>query len=141
MLALVPSRKHKVFIVWTYEQSSGRIIKEGIGILATGYSGAMGYKNDVMMQNIENKGPIPCGMYRIGAPRDTTTHGPYVLPLEPDHRNEMFGRHSFFIHGDSIERLGFASEGCIVLPKFARERIYESGDHDLQVVKELEMTA
>lgn len=112
-----------------------------MGILATGYSGAMGYKNDPAMQHIENKGPIPCGRYTIGAPRNTTTHGPYVLPLTPDENNVMFGRSEFRIHGDSIERPGFASEGCIILPKFARERIWESGDRDLQVVRELEMTA
>lgn len=127
--------------MWSYEQSSGRIVKEGFGILATGYSGAMGYKNDPAMQHIENKGPIPCGRYTIQSPRDTTTHGPYVLPLIPDPDNKMWDRGNFMIHGDSIERPGFASTGCIVLPKFARERIWQSGDHDLQVVRELEMTA
>lgn len=127
--------------MWSFEQSSGRITKEGIGILATGYSGALDGKNNPSMQAVENRGPIPQGRYTIGPPRDTAEHGPYVLPLVPDADNEMWSRGEFLIHGDNVELPGTASEGCIVLPRFARERIWQSGDHDLQVVEELEMTA
>lgn len=127
--------------MWTFSQSDGRITKEGVGILATGYSGRDEAKNNSAMEQVKDRGPIPRGRYTIGPPRDTHTHGPYVLPLTPDADNEMWGRGEFLIHGDNIELPGRASEGCIILPRFARERIWESGDHDLQVVAELEMTA
>lgn len=127
--------------MWTYEQATGRVVKEGVGILATGYSGSTTGKNDPSQESVKNVGPIPRGRYTIGAPRDTKTHGPYVLPLTPDLGNELWGREGFLIHGDNLEFPGTASEGCIVLPRFARERLWESNDHDLQVVRELEMTA
>ena len=41
--------------------------------------------------------------------------GPYVLPLTPLTVNNMFGREGFFIHGDSIDNPGNASNGCVVL--------------------------
>lgn len=127
--------------MWTYSQTDGRVTKEGVGILATGYSGRDDGKNNAAMEDVKNKGPIPRGRYTIGAPRDTKTHGPYVLPLTPDLGNELHGREGFLIHGDNLEFPGTASEGCIVLPRFARERLWESLDHELQVVRELEMTA
>jgi len=127
--------------VWSYEQSSGRITKEGVGILATGYSGKGIAKNNPSMESVKDEGPIPRGHYTIGEPRDTAQHGPYALPLIPDLFNNMFGRDLFWAHGDSSEHPGEASKGCIILPRFARERIWQSGDHDLQVVAELEMTA
>lgn len=128
--------------MWSYEQISGRITKEGVGILATGYSGAPGFKNDPNQQGVKDKGPIPRGRYTIQEPRVSTRHGRYALPLVPDPLNNMFGRDLFWIHGERMEGpSGCASEGCIILPLFARERLWESGDHDLQVVAELEMTA
>ena len=44
------------------------------------------------------------------------------------------------IHGDSLERPGEASEGCIVIARFAREMIYNGGDHRLQVVRQMLVT-
>ena len=105
------------------------------GLLAIGYSGAPGIgKNNPVQQDVEDVGPIPQGLYRIQAPVDTVTHGPYVLPLTPDPANEMFGRAGFLIHGDSVVDPGTASKGCIILPRFARQRIWESPDHVLTVV-------
>ena len=127
--------------MWTYSQTDGRVTKEGVGILATGYSGAGDGKNNPAMQEIKDKGPIPCGRYTIEEPRDTARHGRYAMPLVPDPYTNLFGRDLFWIHGDSVEHPGEASEGCLILPRFARERIWQSGDHDLQVVTELEMTA
>jgi hypothetical protein len=102
--------------------------------LAQGYSGSPDAKNDPAKQTIHQHGPIPMGIYTISAPEFTETHGPYVLPLTPDPANEMFGRAGFLIHGDSIKDPGTASEGCIILPRFARERIWESGERGLVVV-------
>ena len=126
---------------WIYEQLTGRLLKQGNGLMATGYSGAGEGKNNPTEETVQNYGPIPEGFYDIQQPIDSPAHGPYALPLFPDAGNTMFGRSGFLIHGDSIERPGQASEGCIIMPRFARERIWESGDHRLQVVKELPITA
>jgi len=105
-------------------------------ILAIGYAGAGPDKNNPSDQAVRGKGPLPCGLYTILAPVDTMTHGPYVLWLIPDPDNQMFGRSQFGIHGDSIVSPGSASEGCVIMPRFARERIWESEDHRLQVIAE-----
>jgi hypothetical protein len=102
--------------------------------MARGYSGNGVGKNNPNWQKIKDEGPIPQGTYTIGDPVEGTDHGPYALPLIPDPSNEMYGRSGFLIHGDEIDHPGCASRGCIILPRFARERIIESGDHGLQVV-------
>jgi hypothetical protein len=126
--------------MWTYEQKTGRTVDENGHVVATGYSGFGEGKNNPTEETIRNVGPIPEGFYDIQSPVDAPLHGPYTLQLLPDVENVMYGRSGFLIHGDSKERPGQASEGCIILPRFARERIWESGDHRLRVVKELETT-
>jgi Protein of unknown function (DUF2778) len=123
--------------MWTYVQTSGELIAPDGEVVSTGYSGAGAGKNNPTEENVQNVGPIPEGFYDIQQPEDSPTHGPYSLPLLPDAGNSMFGRSAFLIHGDSIERPGAASEGCIIQPRVARDRVWESGDHRLQVVKEL----
>lgn len=34
----------------------------------------------------------------------------------------------------SLEHPGAASEGCVIMPPFVRGKVWESGDHRLQVV-------
>lgn len=101
--------------------------------LARGYSGHPPHVNDPLAQNIADVGPIPVGKYTILSPRDTDKHGPYVLPLQPAPTNEMHGRAGFLIHGDSSDHPGAASMGCIILPLAARQKIWESNDHELAV--------
>lgn len=120
--------------MWTYEQSTGRIIRADGEIIGQGYSGAGEGKNNPDMQEIVDIGPIPAGRYLIGAPVDTTRHGPYALALDPEPTNEMFGRSEFLIHGDSIPHPGDASEGCIIQLRSVREDIWKSGDHVLDVI-------
>lgn len=123
--------------MWIYEQLTGRMTKQGSGIIATGYSGAGEGRNNPTEENIQNVGPIPEGFYDMQPPEDSDMHGPYVIRLLPDAGNSMYGRSGFLIHGDSKEHPGKASQGCIILPKFAREIMWQGGDHRLQVVKEL----
>lgn len=120
--------------MWTYEQKTGWLIDQGGLRLAQGYSGHLSGKNSPVHEDVVDVGPIPRGRYGIEAPVDTVTHGPYVLRLVPNYENQMFGRTGFLIHGDSVVEPGTASRGCIILPRFARERIWESSDHDLTVV-------
>lgn len=119
---------------WTYEQSSGWLIDPSGKRLAQGYSGSGEGKNVTEMQDVPNVGPIPVGEYTIGSMRQTVNHGPDAMPLTPDPLNEMFGRSEFWIHGDSVHNPGTASEGCIIQPRFARDRIAESDDKDLRVL-------
>ena len=120
-------------MTWRYVQSTGQLTRDGQS-KAFGYSGAGEGKNDPAAQDQHNVGPIPQGIYTIGAPSDTKTHGPYVLHLTPDPENEMFGRSGFLIHGDSVVDPGTASEGCIIFPRTVREAIWQSGDYNLEVV-------
>ena len=119
--------------MWIYSQGTGTLSHDGMAC-ATGYSGAPACKNDPTAQAKHNLGPIPRGLYKIEDPRDTDTHGPYVLPLAPSMDNQMFGRSGFLIHGDSILKPGGASEGCIIMERRVREEIGLSGDRLLEVV-------
>ena len=120
-------------MTWLYDQDTGHMLRDD-RVIATGYSGAGDGKNNPEMEDVPNVGPIPLGKYLICGPRDTPTHGPYVLSLVPDAENEMHGRSAFLIHGDSVSKPGSASQGCIILPRHAREAIWESGDTNLEVI-------
>ena len=123
--------------MWTYAQKSGDLLQDGQEI-ATGYSGRDNGKNNPAMQAVHNVGPIPQGDWTIaGPPFNTAKHGPYVLRLEPSPATNTFGRDGFLMHGDSIKSPGTASEGCIIMPRVIREKVWESGDTSLQVVAEL----
>lgn len=123
-----------LFPMWTYNQSNGNLSRGG-ALAGAGYSGAEpNGKNNPAMQNVPDVGPIPQGTYTIDQPFDSTTHGPYALALVPSSENQMFGRRGFLMHGDSSEHLGAASEGCIIMARHIREIVWESGDHELQVV-------
>ena len=126
--------------MWTYVQISGAMLDPSGKVLAVGYSGKGPDKNNPASEAVKNLGPLPTGRYHILPPVDTMTHGPFVLWLTPDPGNDMMGRSGFGIHGDSIVAPGTASEGCIILPRFARDRIAESGDAELEVVADVTET-
>jgi hypothetical protein len=125
--------------MWTYVQKSGELLRDGLHF-ALGYSGfddpgtGQRGKNNPELARAEEVGPIPVGKYLIGAPHDTLTHGPFVLPLNPDPGNEMFGRSAFLIHGDSVVEPGTASRGCIIMSLAVRKQVAASGDRVLQVI-------
>lgn len=133
-------------MTWLYSQITGelgRIIKpvpdSGSGLkiydrVARGYAGRDEHKNNPNSQSIKSKGPLPCGLYYIGQPYNSKTRGPYVLRLDPDPSNNMFGRSAFLIHGDSIKLPGTASNGCIIMWRSVREVVSESRDRELIVV-------
>jgi Protein of unknown function (DUF2778) len=123
--------------MWTYAQKTGELLQNGNRI-AAGYSGFDNGKNNPSMQAVADVGPIPQGDWTIvGPPVNTTTHGPFVLRLEPATSTNLFGRSGFLMHGDSIEAPGAASHGCIIMPRTVREQVWQSGDTVLQVVPEL----
>jgi hypothetical protein len=117
--------------MWVYEQSSGQLSQR----VAIGYSGLEEAKNQPDLQDVKDRGPIPRGRWSVGAPFDGGSHGPYCLRLTPTPETVTHGRGGFLVHGDSISAPGTASHGCIILPRAVRERIWNSGDHDLEVTR------
>ena len=116
--------------MWTYAQRTGALARDA-RFEGTGYSGAGRARNDPDMQALAGMGPIPRGLYRIGAAYDHPRLGPCVMKLEPSPDTETFGRTDFRIHGDN--RNHDASHGCIVVGPALRRRIAASGDTDLTV--------
>jgi len=127
-------------MAWIWVQSTGRLLRN-LAIIACGYSGRDECKNDPASESKHNRGPIPRGHYRIEKPRDTAEHGPFVMPLTPSPENRMYGRNAFLIHGDSIKAPGTASFGCIILDRKTREAIWNSNDHELEVIPEIIQTS
>lgn len=120
--------------MWIYEQATGKITGCDGHVTAVGYAGREAGKNNPLVQDAKGIGPLPVGHYTLLPPRDSATVGKYAMPLLPDPTNQMFGRNSFYIHGDSAEHPGLASHGCIVMPRNIREAIWASGDRILQVI-------
>lgn len=129
--------------MWVFEQRTGRLLDKTGHHVDTGYAGRNFRKPDGSvqmgkcnpdMQNVKGIGPLPVGCYTIQPPHDDLVVGRYAMRLTPFPGNEMFGRNSFFIHGDSLEHPGQASHGCIVVSFISRQLIWASGDHDIRVI-------
>lgn len=118
----------------TYSQSTGRWWDEAGVLLTVGYSGAGAGKNNPKQQAERNVGPIPRGLYTIGAPYNSTNVGPFAIPLTPSMHNAL-GRTHFLIHGDSLKSPGDASKGCIILPRAIRELIHARNCRLLLVIE------
>ena len=122
-------------MTWVYHQNNRKLFHDNIEI-AKGYSGKGEEKNNHNKQNVSNRGPIPVGKYTLqGGPFKHHKTGAYTIRLRPDPSNEMFGRSNFMLHGDSGRHPGEASEGCIVLPLNIRKKIWQSGDHEIEVME------
>jgi hypothetical protein len=123
--------------MWNWQQVGELWYRDATGasFIERGYSGFGVGKNNPAMQSIHNVGPIPQGDWTItGLTIENTPHGPYVLHLAPCENTITFGRSGFLIHGDSRQHPGTASQGCIILPRAIRERIWQSNDRHLVVV-------
>lgn len=119
--------------MWIYSQSSGQLKRYG-SVVASGYSGCGDGKNNPKLEHIPDMGPIPRGSWYIGRPADSIKLGPHVMALYAEQDVPTFGRSGFYIHGDSLENPGEASQGCIVIDHDARIAISESGDNELTVI-------
>jgi hypothetical protein len=123
--------------MWTYEQDLGQMNDPTGALAGNGYAGGNEGNNpegvnNHDMQNVKGVGPLPCGTYTFGEPVLHSKLGPFAIPLIPDPANEMFGRGSFYCHGDTTPS-GNASEGCIIMPRSVREAMWASDDHTLSV--------
>lgn len=127
-----------------FVQNSGKFYNRTGDLLGIGYAGgdkgnALDGVNNPTLEDIPDVGPLPCGFYTVGRPYNHPKCGEYFLPLSPSAANNMFGRGGFGIHGDLVSAPGQhkASDGCIIMSKDVRRAVWESGDHDLQVVSGL----
>ncbi len=126
--------------MWIYRQLTGELsytVVMGFGPhpvpVGTGYAGAGASRNNPLDQAKPNCGPLPRGLYTIGAAYTDSKLGTYAMRLTPDTQNKMYGRGEFLIHADSIEHPGQASEGCIVLGQAARIAVAIHPDRQLEV--------
>jgi hypothetical protein len=120
--------------MWRWDQSAGTLSRNG-QLISKGYSGSGRGWNNPVMQAVPAVGPVPRGRWTIGAPYDSPNTGPYTLALTPAPGTDTAGRSAFRIHGDNRLMNNTASHGCIILPRPIRERIWRSGDTDLDVVE------
>jgi Protein of unknown function (DUF2778) len=120
--------------MWNFKQSTGQMRDAGGKEIAVGWAGQREGKNNPTMQGVAGVGPLPQGQYTIGEPHESPHTGPYTMDLTPDPSNNMLGRSVFRIHGAAFEHPELSSEGCIIMPRYVREMIWNSGDHTIEVV-------
>jgi len=123
---------------WIYSQRGGMRRPDGTMFDAQAYSGAAGaHKNNPDSQHIRRQGPIPRGRWRMTKMQASHPKlGPLVIHLEPEPGTEVFGRDHFRVHGDSQERPGDASTGCIIIHGGARrQQMWDSGDRIIEVTE------
>jgi hypothetical protein len=121
--------------VWIFEQSTGILIDPaGNRLSPAGYAGNGVGKNNPSMQDVENVGPIPEGLFNIGPAYTHPILGALTMNLTPQPGTNMLGRFAFRMHGDSKENPGNASDGCIVEEHQNRVEVSLSTDRLLKVV-------
>lgn len=118
---------------WIYHQRTG-VIERAKTKYTGAYAGHRVGKNNPDMQMVRGIGPLPQGSYRIQSPRDSHRVGHYAMPLSPLAETQTYGRTAFYIHGDNPSHVGDSSTGCIVIGRQQRQRIWASGDHQVDVV-------
>jgi hypothetical protein len=121
-------------MTWRYEQATGDLYHND-EFVGTGYSGAgrtaLEGRNNPHMQDVQARGPVPCGKWTIGKPRKSAKVGPVAMDLIPVKGTATFRRSAIMIHGDN--KASNASHGCVILARPIRERIAASGDTELVV--------
>lgn len=116
----------------TYSQSTGVLRSNEGRWMGVGYSGNGAALNNPADETIHGHGPIPRGVWTLGAP--TEEKGPLTFPLTPSDSTKVFGRSGFLIHGDNSKLNLSASEGCVVLGRSIRNAIALNGDSILEVI-------
>ena len=118
---------------WTYHQANGELWYED-KLVSYGYSGLGAKENNPGMQHVRGAGPIPQGVYQIGAPIDPPDRsGPLAMPLTHI-SGETFGRSGFFVQDASAWPSYAASEQGVTLLRAARVKMNASRPATLTVV-------
>jgi hypothetical protein len=120
--------------MWTYHQSTGKLMRNG-RLVGVGYSGHGEGRNNPSLEFVKMTGPIPKGMWRMDGVYNSAKVGPFAIILNPEPETETKGRGDFRIHGDSISKPGTASNGCIILSRAIRSDMWGSKDHILCVME------
>lgn len=116
-------------VEYTYSQASGRFLNTDGVLLEAGYSGFGEGKNNPAMEAVKATGPIPRGLWKVGTSYHSARTGPITIPLYKldsipgDDIDQDSLRSAFRIHGDSKQKPGEASRGCIILSRKTREDI------------------
>lgn len=118
---------------WEYEVATRKFSLNGTYQFSARYSGRPGYYDDSTKECVAGKGPIPRGVYTIGKPFTHPKTKAWTMRLTPGINNNMCGRDSFMIHGDSQSHPGEASDGCIIVILANRKKIAESRVYKLIV--------
>ena len=118
--------------MWIYQQSTGILQHDGVE-MSTGYSGHGEGCNSPAHEGTPNVGPLPAGLYSIGAMFSHPKKGPVCMRLNPV-GHDAHGRSGFMIHGDNSRCDRSASEGCIILDRNTRLKITQSNDKSLMVI-------
>jgi hypothetical protein len=105
-----------------YSQASGLVTDDTGQFVAKGWAGCGDGKNNPAMQMVHETGPLPQGIYRVEAWGRHPRLGPLTARLIQI-QGETFGRDAFYCHGPSSKNYGQESKGCIVIPRFDRERV------------------
>ena len=120
--------------MWVYQQRTGDLTDPQGNHAGQGYSGHGEGVNNPALQAVHDVGPIPVGVWRIGAPMSHPVMGPIVMPLNPAAGTDALGRTGFYIHGDTPDMNQTASHGCVVLSRNLRLAIAASGDSQFKVI-------
>jgi len=119
--------------MWKYEQSTGKMFQPDGEFFALGYAGHKEGLNNGAKESTPDVGPIPKGLWQIGPAFTHAKAGPVTMRLTMQ-KGSLFGRSGFLIHGDNPNGDRSASNGCIILPRWARLKISESPVKSLLVV-------
>jgi len=120
-------------MTWRYQQSTGKLFDPSGAWIGTGYSGNGQWLDQPSAESIADHGPIPCGMWTIGAAETVPHLGPVVMAITPEPGTQTFGRSGFFCHGDNAAMDHTGSCGCIVLPPADRQQLADSADRQPEV--------
>lgn len=125
-------------MAWKYTQKLGGLFHPDGNWMTTGYAGREKGLNNPAMEQVENTGPLPRGIYKMERVEDHPRLGPLSIRLRMT-EGESHGRHSFFIHGDNAAMNKTASHGCIVVNRRVREAmaaaVRNGGDCVLEVTE------
>lgn len=118
----------------TFSVGKGELSDKNGIVIGPAYSGAPGHVDVVADDGLKALGPIPLGLWRVGAPEDVPGLGPFCLRLTPCEGTDAKGRGGFWFHGDNAKSDHSGSHGCIVAAHHERVEVWADDDHLINVV-------
>ena len=97
-----------------WSQSRGSMTTDDGRLIAVGFAGNHDGRNNPDMQSVHDVGPLPQGVYRVGAWGPHAELGQLSAPLTQI-AGETYGRSGFYIHGPGGADPSQCSKGCVVI--------------------------